>query len=83
MISTHGTLPHDVSTSKDGFKILNQNIKVYAERDPANLPWGKVGADIVLECTGKFNSKEKLIPHLSNGAKKLLFQLHAKMLIRQ
>ncbi|MAV77066.1 MAG: hypothetical protein CMG02_01810 [Candidatus Marinimicrobia bacterium] len=52
--STHGTLPHDVSTSKDGFKILNQNIKVFAERDPANLPWGKVGADIVLECTGLF-----------------------------
>ena len=45
--STHGTLPHDVSTSKDGFKILNQNIKVFAERDPANLPWGKVGADII------------------------------------
>ena len=52
--STHGTLPHDVSTSKDGFKILNQNIKVFAERDPANLPWGKVGADVVLECTGLF-----------------------------
>ena len=50
--STHGTLPYDVSTSKDGFKILNQNIKVFAERDPSNLPWGKLGADVVLECTG-------------------------------
>ena len=49
--STHGPLPYDVKTSKDGFKILNQNIKVFAERDPANLPWGKVGADVVLECT--------------------------------
>jgi len=56
--STHGTLPQDVSTSKDGFKILNQNIKVFAERDPANLPWGKVGADVVLECTGLFLNKE-------------------------
>ena len=39
--STHGTLHHEVSTSKDGFKILNQNIKVFAEKDPANIPWGK------------------------------------------
>ena len=52
--STHGTLNYDVQTSKDGFKILNQNIKVFAERDPANLPWGKIGADVVLECTGLF-----------------------------
>ena len=43
--STHGILPHDVKTSKDGFNILNQNIKVFAERDPVNLPWGKIGAD--------------------------------------
>ena len=39
--STHGTLPHEVSTSKDGFKILNQNIKVFAERS-AKLPWVKL-----------------------------------------
>jgi glyceraldehyde 3-phosphate dehydrogenase len=70
--STHGTLPHDVSTSKDGFKILNQNIKVFAERDPANLPWGKVGADVVLECTGLFLNKETAGKHLKAGAKKVI-----------
>ena len=51
--STHGTLPYDVETSKEGFKILNQNIKVFSERDPANLPWGKEGVDVVLECKQK------------------------------
>ena len=70
--STHGTLPHDVSTSKDGFKILNQNIKVFAEKDPTNLPWGKIGADIVLECTGLFTSKDKAGMHIEAGAKKVL-----------
>ena len=76
--STHGTLPHDVSTSKDGFKILNQNIKVFAERDPANLPWGKVGADVVLECTGLFLNKETAGKHLKAGAKKVIISAPAK-----
>ena len=76
--STHGTLPHDVSTSKDGFKILNQNIKVFAERDPANLPWDKVGADIVLECTGLFLNKETAGKHLKAGAKKVIISAPGK-----
>ena len=76
--STHGTLPHDVSTSKDGFKILNQNIKVFAERDPANLPWGKVGVDVVLECTGLFLNKETAGKHLKAGAKKVIVSAPGK-----
>ena len=52
--STHGTLIQDVKTSAEGFQIGDQNIKVFAERDPAKLPWGKIGADVVLECTGFF-----------------------------
>ena len=55
--STHGILNHDVKTTGDGFQIGDQNIKVFAERDPAKLPWGKVGADVVLECTGFFLDK--------------------------
>ena len=70
--STHGTLTHDVNTSKDGIKILNQNIKVFAERDPANLHWGEVGADIVLECTGLFLNKETAGKHLKAGAKQFV-----------
>ena len=41
----------------DGFQIGGQNIKVFAERDPAKLPWGKIGVDVVLECTGFFLDK--------------------------
>ena len=42
--STHGTLNHDVKITSEGFQIGDQNIKVFAERDPAKLPWGKIGA---------------------------------------
>ena len=55
--STHGTLKHDVKISKDGFEISNQKIKVFAEKDPGKIPWGKIGADVVLECTGRFLDK--------------------------
>ena len=76
--STHGVLSHDVKTSKDGFNISNQNIKVYAERDPSNLPWGKIGADIVLECTGLFLNKESAGKHLKAGAKKVIISAPGK-----
>ena len=76
--STHGTLPYDVETSKSGFKILNQDIKVYAERDPANLPWGKVGVDVVLECTGLFLDKMSAEKHIKAGAKKVIISAPAK-----
>ena len=59
--STHGTLNHDVKTSSDGFLIDDQNIKVFSERDPAKLSWGKIGVDIVLECTGFFLDKKMTI----------------------
>ena len=62
--STHGTLNHDVKTTKDGFLIGDQNIKVFAERDPAKLPWGKIGADVVLECTGFFLDKKTAGKHI-------------------
>ena len=55
--STHGIINEDIQTLKEGFKIGNQEIKVFAEKDPTNIPWGKVGADVVLECTGIFLDK--------------------------
>jgi glyceraldehyde 3-phosphate dehydrogenase len=76
--STHGTLPFDVKVSKDGLKILNQNIKVFAERDPVNLPWGKLGADVVLECTGLFLDKSSAEKHIKAGAKKVVISAPAK-----
>jgi glyceraldehyde 3-phosphate dehydrogenase len=62
--STHGILNHDVKTSSDGFQIGDQNIKVFAERDPIKLPWGKIGADVVLECTGFFLDKASAGKHI-------------------
>ena len=76
--STHGILNHDVKTTNDGFQIGDQNIKVFAEKDPAKLPWGKVGADVVLECTGFFLDKVTAGKHIQAGAKKVIISAPAK-----
>ena len=76
--STHGTLNHDVKTSKDGFEISNQKIKVFAEKDPAKIPWGNVGADVVLECTGIFLDKSSAQNHIKGGTKKVIISAPAK-----
>ena len=76
--STHGTLNHDVKTSKDGFEISNQKIKVFAEKDPGKIPWGKVGADVVLECTGRFLDKTSAQNHIKGGGKKVIISAPAK-----
>ena len=68
--STHGIVNEDIQTSKDGFNIGNQKIKVFAEKDPGNIPWAKVGADVVLECTGIFLDKPSAEKHIKGGAKK-------------
>ena len=76
--STHGILNHDIKTTGDGFQIGDQSIKVFAERDPAKLPWGKVGADVVLECTGFFLDKATAGKHIQAGAKKVIISAPAK-----
>ena len=76
--STHGIIHEDVEVTKEGFKISNHNIKVFAEKDPANIPWGKVGADIVLECTGIFLDKKSSEKHLNAGAKKVIISAPGK-----
>ena len=76
--STHGILNHDVKTTGDGFQIGDQNIKVFAEKDPVKLPWGKVGADVVLECTGFFLDKDSAGKHIQAGAKKVIISAPAK-----
>ena len=76
--STHGIINEDIQTSKDGFKIGNQEIKVFAQKDPANIPWGKVGADVVLECTGIFLDKSSAEKHIKGGAKKVIISAPGK-----
>ena len=68
--STHGIIKEEIDTSNEGFKLGGQEIKVFAEKDPANIPWGKVGADVVLECTGIFLDKSSAEKHIKGGAKK-------------
>ena len=76
--STHGIIPEDINISKDGFKIANHEIRVFAERDPSNIPWGKVGADVVLECTGIFLDKISAEKHIKAGAKKVVISAPGK-----
>jgi len=70
--STHGQYKGEVSV-KDGKLIISgQKIAVYAERDPANIPWGKEGADYVVESTGVFTTIDKCMAHIKGGAKKVI-----------
>ncbi|WP_274423414.1 type I glyceraldehyde-3-phosphate dehydrogenase [Chelativorans sp. YIM 93263] len=70
--SVHGRFPSKVKVEGDSIKIDSSSFKVLAERDPAKLPWGDLGVDIVLECTGIFTSREKAALHLEAGAKRVL-----------
>ncbi len=70
--SVHGPFPGTVRTRKKGIDIGRGTILVTAERDPAKLPWGKLGIDVALECTGLFTSREAAARHLEAGAKRVL-----------
>ena len=70
--SIHGKLPVKIKKNKDGLKYKNKTIKFFSERDPVNLPWGKLGIDVVLECSGVFVTKEKASTHINAGAKKVI-----------
>jgi glyceraldehyde 3-phosphate dehydrogenase len=70
--SVHGRYPGKVQAMKNAIKVDGKKVKVLSERNPADLPWGDLGVDIVLECTGLFTSKESASAHLAGGAKKVL-----------
>jgi len=70
--TVHGKFPGEVKVDGDSMVVNGDRIKVLAERDPAKLPWGQLGADYVLECTGLFTSKAKAGLHLSGGAKRVV-----------
>ena len=75
--SVHGTFKGDVSAEGDTIIINGHRVKVCAERNPANLPWGAMGVDVVMECTGLFTTKEAASAHLTAGAKKILISAPA------
>ncbi len=70
--SVHGRFNGEVAVDGDYLVVNGDRIRVLAERDPAKLPWGELGIDVVHECTGLFTSKEKASAHLAAGAKKVI-----------
>ncbi len=76
--STNGPFEGTVTASDNAITVNGKTIKVTAEKDPANLPWGQLGTDIVLESTGVFTTKEKCMLHVKAGAKKVLLSVPPK-----
>lgn len=70
--TAHGKFPGTVAVEGDYMVVNGDKIRVLANRNPAELPWGELGVDVVLECTGFFTSKEKASAHLKGGAKKVI-----------
>jgi glyceraldehyde 3-phosphate dehydrogenase len=76
--SNFGTLPFDVKVEGDSIVVNNKKLKVFAQRDPALIPWGELGVDVVLESTGIFRDAEKTGKHIAAGAKKVIISAPAK-----
>lgn len=75
--SIHGKFPGSVAVDGDYLVVNGNKLKVMAERDPANLPWGSLGVEVVIESTGIFRNREKMGRHITAGAKKVLLSVPA------
>src|ERR1700729_1024952 len=75
--SNYGPFPGAVEATDTGFSVDGKNIRVLAERDPADLPWSELGADVVIESTGLFTDRENAAKHLEAGAKKVVISAPA------
>ncbi|MDP4126624.1 MAG: type I glyceraldehyde-3-phosphate dehydrogenase [Bacillota bacterium] len=76
--SFHGILPNKVEVDGRALVIDGKRIEIVADRNPLNLPWGELGVDIVIECTGKFKERDAAAQHLTAGAKKVVITAPAK-----
>ncbi len=76
--SVHGQYRGTIKIDGDSLIVENSRIKIFAEKDPADLPWSDLGVDVVLECTGIFRTREKISKHLQAGAKKVVLSVPAK-----
>jgi glyceraldehyde 3-phosphate dehydrogenase len=70
--TVHGRFPGKIAVDGDAMVVNGDRIKVFAQRNPADLPWATLGVDVVLECTGLFTTKEKASAHIKGGAKKVI-----------
>ena len=75
--TSHGTYQHEVSSTEDSVVVDGKSIKIYKEANAANLPWGELDVDVVLECTGFYTSKAKAQAHIDAGAKKVVISAPA------
>jgi glyceraldehyde 3-phosphate dehydrogenase (phosphorylating) len=76
--SVLGNLDHEIKTSGNGISVEGEEVHVFSERDPASIPWGLVGAEIVIESTGRFTKAEDAKKHLHDGVKKVIISAPAK-----
>ncbi|MEE8394584.1 MAG: glyceraldehyde 3-phosphate dehydrogenase NAD-binding domain-containing protein, partial [bacterium] len=76
--SNYGPYPGTVEADGDHLIVDDRRIRVFSEHDPANLPWEALGVEVVMECSGHFNTREGGEKHLAAGAKKVLFSAPAK-----
>ena len=73
--SVHGKFQGDISVEGDSIIVNGRKLRVYAEKDPVNLPWKELGVEVVLECTGIFRTREKMNKHITAGAKKVILSV--------
>jgi glyceraldehyde 3-phosphate dehydrogenase len=76
--SSQGVLEADVSASDNSLLVDGKKISIFTEKDPSKLPWGDVGAEYVMECTGLFRERDKAAAHLEAGARKVIISAPAK-----
>src|SRR5437868_15378984 len=76
--STYGRFPGEVEATADSLIVNGHNIKVLSQRDPAQIPWGDLGVELVLESIGLFTDAEKAAAHLRGGAKRVIISAPAK-----
>src|SRR5689334_18332358 len=75
--SVYGRFPAEVGLDGDNLTIDGREVRVLAERDPADLPWGDLGVDVVIESTGFFTKREAAAKHLEGGAQKVIISAPA------